>query len=320
MARPRERRWDHPEYLNPFQVPRDPLSQVMDQLRLSNLFASVMRARPPFSRPANVDGFNVLVVTHGKMYVEPMERPLFPPILAETGDVVAMPRNMPYRLLYPLDVSREIESDLIHVKDLSRPRPDELEFLGMICYLDRAHRNLLTDFLPPVIHLKRSTPGLTRGIKRTVDLFLREHQTLLPGRSTILSRLAETICVQTLRIWIQQAPTDEKGWIHGLKDEQISLALQAIHRDPGHRWTVASLARHAGMSRSVFASRFKELVGESPMVYLSRWRMHRAIGLLEEGTGNLKSVVEASGYRSPTTFRDAFRRHFGMLPSDYRRQ
>lgn len=320
MARPREHRARYPAYLNAFAVSVDPLSQVMDQVRLSSLFTSVMRVAPPFSRPATVEGFNVLIVTHGTMYVEPLEGTSFEPLRVETGDLLVMSCNIPYRLFYPLDAPRSVESMLAHVKDSSRPQPGDIEFLGMICYLDRAHRNLLIDFLPPVIHLKKATPGLTRGVKRTVELFLREYQASSPGRSTVLSRLAETICIQALRIWIEQTPADRKGWIQGLKDEQIAVALQAIHRAPGDRWTVASLARHAGMSRSVFASRFKELVGESPMVYLARWRMHRAVALLEEGTGNLKSVVEATGYRSPTTFRDAFRKHFGMLPSDYRRQ
>lgn len=319
MPNAREPTWRHPEYLKQYAVSKDPLSQVMDQVRLSNLFCSVMRVSPPFSRTADVEGFNVLLVTHAQMYLEPMVQPLFPPLLIETGDVLVMPRNVPYRLFYPLDAPRELESTLIQVKDSSRPLPEEIEFLGMICYLDRAHRNLLTDFLPSVIHLKKSMPGVTRWIKRTVDLFLAQYHTHSPGRSAVLSRLAETLCIQALRIWIEQMPPHMKGWIQGLNDEHISTALQAIHRDPGHRWTVELLARQAGMSRSVFAARFKELVGESPMVYLSRWRMHRAIGLLEEGAGNLKSVVEASGYKSPTTFRDAFRRHFGMLPSDYRR-
>src|SRR5262245_60900284 len=103
-----EHRRRHPEYLNPFAVSVDPLSQVMDQVRLSSLFCSVMRATPPFSRPATVDGFNVLLVTHGAMYVEPLRSTAFAPVLAETGDVVAMPRNVAYRLFYPLDAPREL--------------------------------------------------------------------------------------------------------------------------------------------------------------------------------------------------------------------
>ncbi len=317
---PNSRDWRHPQYLNPYAVPKDPLSQVTDQVRLSSLFASFMRVKAPFGRTADAQGLNVLHVTHGQMYIEAMDGHSFAPLLLETGDVVVLTRGVAYRLLYPFEAPRAPEATLIHVKDSSKADADDIEFLGMICYLDRAHRNLLTDFLPPAIHLKKGTPGVRRWIKPSVDMFMAEYRTQSPGRSSILSRLAETICIQALRIWIAQAPAETKGWIQALKDEQVSQALQAIHTDPGQRWTVASLARQSGMSRSVFAARFKALVGESPMAYLSRWRMHRAIGLLEEGSGNLKSVVEASGYKSPTTFRDAFRRHFGMLPREYRRQ
>src|SRR5204862_6602048 len=111
------------------------------------------------------------------------------------------------------------------------------------------------------------------------------------------------VCVQALRIWIEQMPPESKGWLRGLKDERIALALQAIHKNPGCRWTVASLARQVGMSRTVFATRFKALIGESPMEYVSRWRVHRAIGLLERDGGSRNSVVEASGYKSAATIR-----------------
>src|SRR5262249_36099850 len=149
--------------------------------------------------------------------------------------------------------SRSLESTLITVRDRSKPQPHDAEFLGLICYLDKTHRNLLTDFLPPVIHLKKRTPGLRRWMKRTVELFRTEHDARTPRSRSVLSRLAEIVCVQALRVWMEQVPRDRKGWVQGLKDEQISMALQAIHKDPGHRWTVASLAHQVGMSRTMFA-------------------------------------------------------------------
>lgn len=124
--------------------------------------------------------------------------------------------------------------------------------------------------------------------------------------------------MQVIRIWIEQVPVSSQGWLRALKDDKIALALQAIHRQPNARWTVASLAKHVGMSRTVFATRFTALVGESPMVYVSRWRMHRALALLEDGRSSLKTVAAASGYRSAGTFRLNFQRQFGDLPSEYR--
>jgi AraC-like DNA-binding protein len=320
MANAREKRALDVPQPNWFRFATDPLSQVTDQVRLSSMFCGVVRATPPFTFRATRDGLLFHHVTHGQLYLGPIEGTDVGPTLVETGDVFITSHGLPYRIQYPLDVPSALETTPRLVEDSSKPQGQEIEWLGMACHLDSAHRNLLTDFLPHAIHLKKATPGLTRWLKRTIDLFRAEHQASSPGRGSVLSRLAEIVCVQALRIWIEQMPPESKGWLQGLKDERIAVALQAIHKDPGCRWTVASLARRAGMSRTVFATRFKALIGESPMEYVSRWRVHRAIGLLERDGVSLKSVVEASGYKSAATFRMNFKRQFGKLPSDYRRR
>jgi AraC-like DNA-binding protein len=236
-----------------------------------------------------------------------------------TGDVLVMPRPISYRVHFPQDAQHPYPADHKEITDMSKPALKDIEYVGMVCQLDKAHRNLLTDFLPLVIHLKKDTPGLARWFKRTVELFRAESQTHALGRASILARLTEMVCVQVLRIWIEQLPGETRGWLKALRDERIAMAIQAVHADPAKRWTVASLARRAGMSRTIFSTRFKALVGESPMTYVSRWRMHRAAGLLGAGTSSLKSVAEASGYRSRATFGANFKRYFGILPSDYRK-
>jgi AraC-like DNA-binding protein len=203
------------------------------------------------------------------------------------------------------------------VEDSSKPQAEDIEWVSVACHLDTEHRDLLTSFLPPVIHLKKAATDFTLWLKRTVEFFRAEYQTLSPSQGAVLSRLAEIVYVQALRIWADQMPTDAKERLQGLKDERIGLALQAVHQNPGCRWTVEALAQQAGMSRTVFAMRFKALIGESPMRYVARWRMHRAIDMLERDH-DLKSVVDASGYRSAATFRANFKRQFGRLPSDYR--
>jgi AraC-like DNA-binding protein len=156
-------------------------------------------------------------------------------------------------------------------------------------------------------------------LNQTVDLFRAEHLRRSVGHSAVLSHLTQIICIQALRVWIDGMPPDSKGWLRGLTDPHVALALQAIHRDPGHHWTVGSLARQAGMSRTMFALRFKAAVGHPPMEYVARWRMHQALNLMEHGGEKVKSVVAACGYKSATAFRIHFERHVGMRPSDYRR-
>ena len=100
----------------------------------------------------------------------------------------------------------------------------------------------------------------------------------------------------------------------------LAKVLRAMHADIRTGWTVAGLAKLAGMSRSAFASHFKALLGESPMSYVSRWRMHRAASLLDNDRNTLKSVVKASGYTSEAAFRLTFKRRFGLVPREYRRR
>jgi AraC-like DNA-binding protein len=324
-----EQPWRERGYLRQWAAPTDHLSQVTDQLRLNDLICAIIRVASPYGRSGEASGsFHVIIMTHGEMYLDAIDGATDAPLLIATGDVLIMPRGSQHRFFYPNDVSTALEVDLSPVDYSSPPRPEHLEYIGLMCYLDKAHRNLLTDFLPSVIHLKRDNPGITRWLRPAVELFRAEYHEMFKtaernrslGCGSVLRRLAEFVCIESLRCWIEQMPADMKGWLLVLRDEGMATAVQAVHEHPERRWTVESLARQAGMSRSVFAARFKALVGESPMEYVSRWRMHRAVGLLEQGAVSLKSVIEASGYKSPTTFRTNFKRQFGIRPREYDRR
>jgi AraC-like DNA-binding protein len=103
-------------------------------------------------------------------------------------------------------------------------------------------------------------------------------------------------------------PTAVKGWLGALQDPKIGRAIIQIHRDPAHAWTVAALAREAGMSRSAFAARFTELVGEPAMQYVTRWRMYEAVDLLSEEDATVAELTSRLGYRSEAAFSCAFNR------------
>ena len=117
--------------------------------------------------------------------------------------------------------------------------------------------------------------------------------------------------------WIDDLPEGRGGWLGALTDSQLSRALEAIHSDPGKPWSLESLASEASMSRSAFATRFKSLVGETPIDYLTRWRMQRAATLLESSNAPLKEVVASSGYASQAAFRAMFKRWVGESPGSY---
>ena len=136
----------------------------------------------------------------------------------------------------------------------------------------------------------------------------------------MLTRLTELMFVEVLRHYMQQLAPDQKGWLAGLKDPSVNRAITQLHTKPAHAWTVEELARDALVSRSALAERFTELIGESPMRYLTRWRMHLARQLLAEGNQSMGQVAEHIGYESEYAFNRAFKRHVGEPPAAWRRK
>jgi transcriptional regulator GlxA family with amidase domain len=119
-------------------------------------------------------------------------------------------------------------------------------------------------------------------IQSTLRLMAAEARAMRPGGETIITRLADILVIQTIRSWMAEDPLAKTGWLGALQDKQIGYAILLIQRHPARVWTVASLADEVAMLRSAFAARFKELVGESPMQYITRWRMNMASIWLKE--------------------------------------
>ena len=158
---------------------------------------------------------------------------------------------------------------------------------------------------------------LLDSILMFISLEAREQ---LPGASLSLSRLVEILFVQVLRAWLNtQDLSRMQNWLSALKDERISEALNIIHARPEHAWTVASLAEQIHMSRSPFAARFKKVVGEPPLTYLTKWRMRLASDLLQNDRLGLSDIAVRVGYESQTSFSKAFKSVMGMPPGEYRK-
>src|SRR5262249_32306147 len=140
-----------------------------------------------------------------------------------------------------------------------------------------------------------------------------------PGTATIVSRLTDIIFVQALRVWLDAAPTAAMPWLRAIRDRRIGVALGGIHQSPERPWTIASLAAEAAMSRSAFAARFKTLVGEPPLTYLTRWRMLTASSWLRTNDLSVAEIADRIGYQSEAAFTKAFKRQFAMSPAVFRR-
>jgi transcriptional regulator GlxA family with amidase domain len=138
-----------------------------------------------------------------------------------------------------------------------------------------------------------------------------------PGSDLVMARLSDAMLVRALRH--HSAAVDRPGWLAGLADPYVAAALAALHADSGHPWTLAGLARAAGLSRAAFAARFTGRVGEPAMRYLQALRLRRARTLLRDQRATVAAVAAQVGYTSDVAFAAAFKREFGVSPGTYRR-
>jgi AraC-like DNA-binding protein len=175
---------------------------------------------------------------------------------------------------------------------------------------------LLADFLLPMIHL-RGSDVLAGRLGALLTILGDEAVASRPGRSLILDRLLEIILVETLRHRPGGLTAARPGLLAGLADPRIGSALRMMHDDARRPWTVAALARAAGMSRSSFAARFAETVGSPPIDYLSSWRISLAKDALTSSRRPLCEIAQLAGYQSVSAFSTAFSRATGRSPTAY---
>jgi len=214
-----------------------------------------------------------------------------------------------------------------NLKKLFASRPRRLAYGGgcaptrIVCgYLacDTRLARLLLDGLPPIVRVNLRDTHAGPWLESSVRYALAESKSPRPGGNGLLAKLAELLFIEMLRQYVQQRD-GHAGWLAGLGDRVVGGALNAMHQRPAHDWTLAELARAAGTSRSVLAERFQQLVGTSPMQYLTQWRMVMAANLLRRSNAPLSRVAEEVGYQNDTSFSRAFRREYGQPPAAWRR-
>ena len=188
-------------------------------------------------------------------------------------------------------------------------------FLGC----DERPFNPLLSALPPVIHLSAAGSDGTNGwLEMLLNIAVRESGSARAGAENVLARLSELMFVEAVRRYLETLPPAQTGWLAGLRDPVVGRALATLHGGASEPWTVERLARIVGVSRSVLAERFTEMVGQPPMQYLALWRMQLASRLLAEG-GQVAEVAAAVGYESEAAFSRAFKKRVGQAPATWRR-
>lgn len=313
---------DHPAELPPAS---DPLGEALHLLRLTGC----VYARSELTAPWGIDlppleGHMMFhIVTAGRCWLEADGSD---PLLLERGSLTLVPHGLGHRLVdergrestsfFDLPIERVTER-----YELLRHGGggDACRLICVVVRFDHAAAERLIDALPPVLYLDAWEGGNDRWLSDTLRFIAREAECLRPGGETVITRLADILVIQMVRHWIETAADVDTGWLAALRDDQLGRAIAAIHRDPAADWTLESLARTAAMSRSAFAARFTQVVGEPAMRYLTRWRLQLARTALRECDDPLGVIAERFGYRSEAAFCRAYKRELLVSPGSDRR-
>jgi AraC-like DNA-binding protein len=240
------------------------------------------------------------------------------PVTLEAGDFLLLPATPGFTMsgFNPV-IPQRIDPKLApaptgEVRHGTRGGRPDVRLLGGYFVFDSPDSALLVSLLPALVHV--------RGIERLsvlVRLVGEESRERRAGRDLVLTRLVEVLLVEALRSASgEEAPP---GLLRGLSDAQLAPALRKMHTQLARSWTVAQLAKAAGLSRSAFFERFTRTMGRTPMEYLLAWRMAVAKDLLTRHDLGLAHVAERVGYGSASAFSSAFSRHVGQSPSRYAR-
>ncbi|HXY11456.1 MAG TPA: AraC family transcriptional regulator [Terriglobales bacterium] len=173
--------------------------------------------------------------------------------------------------------------------------------------------------LPPVFKVNiRNAAG--RWLENSIRFSVNEADASRAGGEAVLAKLSEVLFVETLRIYIARLPPDQTGWLACARDAEVGTTLALMHRNPAHPWTIASLAKEAGVSRSVLAERFRRYLNEAPMAYLTRWRLQLGAQMLDSTSFSVAQIAAEVGYESEAAFNRAFKRAFLVPPARFRSQ
>jgi len=248
-----------------------------------------------------------------------------PPIRLAAGELALVPRGIDHRVATTPGAPVAGRADLLPQTMLGESfsvltlgadgdAPDVAMLCGVMAFDSPAVQDMLA-VLPRVVRVDSSRHPMMAAL---VPLLAGELRDPRPGGEAVATRLADVLVVETVRAWLDEEPEDATGWLAALRDPQLGRAIAAIHRDPGHPWTLSELARCAVMSRSVFAARFTAVVGEPAMTYVTAARMRAARSMLARGE-SVAAVAAAHGYGSEAAFSRAFTRTTGLTPGRVRR-
>jgi AraC-like DNA-binding protein len=298
----------------------DPVGEALHFLRMSGIFycrseftAPWALALPPFQKCLMLH-----VVTSGRCWLEVDGTPNR---LLQPGDLALVPHGDGHQMASEPGMAGTKLFEIGHEQASDRYETLRLGGGGAattaVCAVfefDHPAASHLIKLLPRLIAVPSSKSPHTEWIDSTLQLMADEAIEMRPGGETVITRLADILVIHAIRSWIAEDPAAQTGWLGALRDKQIGRSISLIHREPARDWTLESLASEAAMSRSAFAARFTELVGEPAMHYVTRWRMNMALTWLREDDVPIGDLSRRLGYESEAAFSRAFKRYMGVSP------
>jgi AraC-like DNA-binding protein len=314
----------------------DALTEVLNSVRVRSTVYCPIEVGAPWGLHIEEEkecGASFCILTRGTAFLAIKELNIRQRLVA--GDFIIITRNCSCTLA---DSPQSGVVDLQEWLRLHHPGPDGTykvegggeitRFIGGTFVFENQESHPLLKVLPPFLHFSGRTASTEESGKMidwfgtTLEFINSEVATRNPGAETVISRLSDILFIQAVRAYANSvsAANGQPNWFAAAKDPQIGEAIANIHRMPQTPWTVDQLASISRMSRSAFAGRFTKLVGEPPLRYLSRWRMHKAIELIQESRLTTAEIASLVGYESEAAFSKAFKKWKGKGPGAYRRE
>ena len=299
----------------------DVLTDFLDSVRLRSVVHGRLELTAPWgARLARTPHAYFYVVDRGECRLEIDDEP---PLRLQGGDLVLLNRgpahtirDSPTSPTLSIDALAELPTDAHGLRRCGGGGALTAMIVGCFTF-EGSQRNRLVQALPPIVHVRGQGPTRYDWLQAALQFVTVESGTLQPGGPAVVSRLMDILFIQGIRAHLDASKDVPRGWVRALRDPQIAPALAALHEHPERRWTVEAVSAEAAMSRSAFAARFSQLVGEPPLQYLTRWRMHKAAELLRTGS-SIGEVSLRVGYEAEAAFSKAFKRWFGASPGAYR--
>jgi AraC-like DNA-binding protein len=316
----------------------DVLSEVLKAVKLDGAvffhgeFSAPWCARQPDGRSmasylssssTHIIIFHLLTEGRGYARIEENGRP----VSLSPGDIIIFPHGDAHLMgngppVTPVNSAEQLQQVLAERRILSQFGGGG-ELTKLICgYMacDSQLSRLFLSGLPALLKINVRDSPSGKWLEDTLRYSVEHADASSPGSTAVVAKLSEALFADTLRRYIEKLPASQTGWLAGVRDPEVGKALALLHKRPAHPWTIASLADEVGLSRSVLAERFRHYLSDTPMGYLTRWRLQLAAQLLTSTSKSVAEVAGEVGYESEPSFNRAFKREFGLPPARFRNQ